>query len=70
MANEFVPEGTQYFQEYPEALHKADSQQCIKFNEHLMKKLVMEKKKKNEKFHDSKMMGDIFKYYKMQETMS
>jgi hypothetical protein len=35
-----------------------------------MKKLVMEKKKKNEKFHDSKMMGDIFKYYKMQETMS
>ena len=25
MANEFVPEGTQYFQEYPEALHKADS---------------------------------------------
>ena len=29
-----------------------------------MKKIVVEKKKKNEKFVDSKLMDDCFKYYK------
>ena len=32
-----------------------------------MRKLVIEKKKKNMKFHESKMMGDSFKYYPTKE---
>ena len=28
-----------------------------------MRKVIVEKKKKNEKFVDTKMMGDCFKYY-------
>jgi len=31
-----------------------------------MRKIVVEKKKKNEKFGDSKMMDECFKFYKIQ----
>ena len=55
-------EDVKYFQEFPEALHKADAQQCIKFNEQLMRKLVVEKRKKNEAFAQSKLMSECFKY--------
>ena len=52
-----------YFLEFPEALHKPSLTQCIKFNKHLMRKLVAEKRRKNMKFQESKMMCDTFKYY-------
>ena len=51
-----------YFLEFPEALHRVDNQQSIKFNEQLMRKLVTEKKKKNDKFGYSRLMMDCFKY--------
>ena len=64
MHNISLSEDTKLFQEYPEALHKADAQQCKKFNEQLMKKIIVEKKKKNSKFVDSKMMDECFKFYR------
>ena len=32
-----------------------------------MRKTIIEKKKKNEKFVDSKMMGDWFKFYELDQ---
>jgi len=33
-----------------------------------MRKIVVEKKKKNEKFADSKLMDEVFKFYKTNHT--
>lgn len=49
-----------HFKEYPEALHVSDNNQSLLFNEQLMKKLVIEKKKKNQKFVESKLMRAYF----------
>lgn len=53
-----------YFVEFPEALHKPNLTQCIKFNKQLMRKLLVEKKRKNMNFAESKLMCDTFKFYK------
>uniref|UniRef100_A0A7S3CNJ6 Uncharacterized protein n=1 Tax=Strombidium rassoulzadegani TaxID=1082188 RepID=A0A7S3CNJ6_9SPIT len=55
-----------YFSEYPEALHEPDEVQCTRFNQQLMRKLVVEKKRRNPKFIDSKLMNDVFKFYPQQ----
>lgn len=51
------------FPVFPEALHRPEQSQCTKFNSELMKKIVCEKRRNNDKFQDGKCMHDVFKYY-------
>lgn len=51
------------FPMFPEALHRPEQSQCNKFNSELMKKIVCEKRRNNDKFQDGKCMHDVFRYY-------
>ena len=58
-----IPKQTTLFPVFPEALHKPEQAQCTKFNSELMKKIVCEKRRNNDKFQDGKCMNDVFKFY-------
>ena len=51
------------FPAFPEALHQPDPTQCKKFNSELMKKIVFEKRRNNNKFPDGKCMHEAFKFF-------
>jgi hypothetical protein len=51
-----------FFSEFPEGLQRSDLEQCTKFNEQLMRRIVMNKKAKNAAFYESVMMDEMFIY--------
>lgn len=58
------------FPTFPEALHKPEPSQCMKFNSELMKKIVFEKRRNNHKFQDGKCMHDAFKFFARPELQN